>query len=482
MVSIGIVILQLRGSYARNRCWHEFETNEIWTDLRALYYSHGCRMIVGNSTGGTFTFTTLALLVMRPSRWEIESNVGGVLSDDAIRKQLRWTIFTNEGSRYHDTTHRSEGAKRTSILARYYVASACGCTIDSDLISMTINVSGLAISFSGSLRDRNETFFVACCLALAAGEKTPLLLMSTDMVKINGRDSWLSNTFNGIELNIPKFSLGGIKYIHKLAPEHIVLDLVIFETAVQMATPEELEWTLIFFPDTPIRSRMSEDDNDPHSDSRYLELDTYSDKWRRQFFVNACKNGLLYIHRLWDELDRDLVSKSRSASVAVPFVVDELDHTVASMLLEELCPEDPDNPRWLGILAQFLAFIRWPDARHVISPFTGRVRCNSQEGVAVVTYPTNRAGTVGLFNERRRLAVPRDLLGVPWSEQRVWLLEPYGDPHGDEARNRAGLLDSPDGRWRIVGKMKCLGEPQVPNSVGVGNQIVSLRTHQMVMG
>lgn len=102
----------------------------------------------------------------------------------------------------------------------------------------------------------------------------------------------------------------------------------------------------------------------------------------------------------------------------------------------------------------------------------------------MVTYPMRRVRTTGVFNERRRLAIPRDLPGIPWSSQRVWLSEPYDNTDGDEALNHAGLSGSPNGRWRVVGKVKCLGEPHVSNSVGVdhGHRIMSLRTHQIVIG
>jgi len=426
----------------------------------------------------------LALMAMRAGSnpYSYADHVGSNFTDDSLRRMLRWTIGDNTYSPYHDPTRRSEGTERSSIMARFYVASSSGCTEVADLVTITINVSGLAIFFTGKPQSLDEVFCIVATLALAAGEEHPLTSMSPDLVRVGGEVSWLSKTITGIETNLPKFSVGGLKHIQELTLQHIKLDLLFFEAAVDMPTPEEMQWTYQFFPDTPIRSREPRYKRYAEAQHQLNSRDDAYDKPRRLFFLNVCKNGLPYICRLWETLERQVVGKLFHQALTEPFTADESYRPAAKKLLELGPPADVSNLGYQNALVHLFSFIVDPRAPpYVMSLFTARIMCNGNESVAIVNNPIVRGTHVTL--EQWRLAMPRDLLDAPWHLQRLWLLEPYEGQSNDEQKNPAGLRESPNGRWRIVGKMQCLGNPCIPPlTTNDEDRSVTLRTQQIVLG
>ncbi|KAI3327798.1 hypothetical protein HD806DRAFT_335188 [Xylariaceae sp. AK1471] len=89
--------------------------------------------------------------------------------NDSLHRIIRWAITVISSSPYLDPTYRGEGVRRASIMPRFYVRSCSEYTIPADLVSITIN--------------------------------------------INGYDTCLSKTITRIDINIPKLSGGGVKYI-----------------------------------------------------------------------------------------------------------------------------------------------------------------------------------------------------------------------------------------------------------------------------
>lgn len=172
--------------------------------------------------------------------------VDGGFQKLSIDKMLRWTIGDNRTSPYNDPPRRKAGSQRSSLLARYSIVALTKCSIASDLISITINLSGLAMSFTAQFQDPDEVFFVVATLALACGEKRPLTWMSNTCSSnfavhtiggtIDGNSSWLSRPLGGLETFCPYFTVGGIQGVHSLTRKHIELDLLFFETPVETSS------------------------------------------------------------------------------------------------------------------------------------------------------------------------------------------------------------------------------------------------------
>ncbi|KAI0395711.1 hypothetical protein F5Y17DRAFT_184421 [Xylariaceae sp. FL0594] len=481
--------------WTRSWCWHEFEVNEPWSDMRSHYYAHNALLIVGNEKGGTFSLKWLALMAMRAGSGPYaDANYTGVDFTEYIRRMLRWTLMDNTFSPYLDPTRRGKSTERSSIMARFYVASSSGCAVVADLITITINVSGLAIFFTGKPQSVDEVFCIVAALALAAGEEHPLTAMGPDAVRVDGAVSWLSRTITGIETNLPKFHVGGLKYIQELTLEHVKLDLLFFETTVDMPTAEEIQWTYQFFPDTPIRSRELRYKTLAETQRQLNSRDDDWDKPRRLFFLNACKNGLAYICRLWVFLQEQVVGKLFHKALVEPFAPAEFYRPAAIRLLDLISPSDASSAEHQDVLVNLLSFITDPRApSYVMSLLTARIVCNGEEsgGVAIVNNPIVRGTSSSVTLDRWRLAMPRDLLDAPWHLSRVWLLEPY-DHDLRLASNEEGRSlceSSSDGRWRLVGKMQCLGDPCIPVASSTTSTItrdadrsVTLRTQQVVFG
>lgn len=224
-------------------------------------------MIVGNTTGGgTYTLKFSTYFLIRASL-----DFPNPYSEDDFQRDFRWALMSNLNSPYLDPNFRGEEAERSSILARFNSASACQYRYPDDLISISLNVSNIALFYSvpstvkaeikeknlGGANSKDAAFFISA-ICLAAGETTPLTSVSSsrEMIQYSekgDKTSWLSSQIGKPDPNIVKFSLGGIKFIHEIYPSNIKLDLVFFELPMVNTTEEELELSLKFFPETPIR-------------------------------------------------------------------------------------------------------------------------------------------------------------------------------------------------------------------------------------
>ncbi|CAJ2513890.1 Uu.00g020090.m01.CDS01 [Anthostomella pinea] len=472
--------------WSRSWCWHELEINEQWSVLRH-HIAHAALFIANTSTGGTFSVKYLTLMLLR-STPAVQAVATGPdrqrTGMERLRRDLRWTILDNKTSPYTDPGARGYGAVRSSFMARYYVISLCDITVPSDLISIVINLSRLAVYFTGRLHTSDEVFFVAAALSLAAGEKSPLYLMKQRILRINGRDSWLSRPLSDYDTNIPKFALGSIENIHEIKAEYIKLDLFFFETPIETMTTEDVAATYHILPETPIRTRPPQ-----YRIQVRPEESTYGDELldrpRRLFLAAACKNGLAYVCRLLGALERDVVQPSLNQRLFEPFTADESLRPAAQRLCDSLIPDSPSRESESAeeTLLLFLTFLTdsRPMARLVISALSTRIRCNFRGDFAVVSGRILRDDIPGLDATKWRLAVPRDVADSPCAVSRVWILQPLED--SDTFRNDAGLWESTGGRWRLVGKALLLGEPQlVAGENAESKRVLTLRTRQVVTG
>ncbi|KAI0202558.1 hypothetical protein F4808DRAFT_66202 [Astrocystis sublimbata] len=491
--------------WSRSWCWHEFEINEPWSDHRSIDDAYGALMIVGDTAGGTYTLKFSDYFRIRGS-----VEFPNPYSKEDFERDFRWVLMSNLNSPYLDPNSRGEGAERSSILARFNAASTGQCLYPDDLISISLNVSNIALFYSvplavraelkeknlGGADSKDAAFFISA-ICLAAGETTPLtsVASSREMIQYSekgDKTSWLSSQIGKPDaVNIARFSLGSIKFVHEMYPSNIKLDLVFFELPMVNTTEAEVDLSLKFFPETPIRS-IEVAYKEKHRGGprrrkwwgQSTDKDEFWDQARRLFFVSACKNGLQYIFHLWDGLEKQLVQKSFFDSLAEPFAVDESNRTTAEKLLEHLSPDDAHNKENLDILVKFISFIKDPRSNRMLSVLRySRIKCNNEAGVAIVQLQSITKG-FPFSSERRRLAIPRDMLGMPWEAYRVWILEPYHIPEGGNSKNHAGLLESHDGLWVLVGKMQCLGDVLVPSPSNDDetSPSVSLKTHQMVVG
>ncbi|KAF2964090.1 hypothetical protein GQX73_g9464 [Xylaria multiplex] len=485
--------------WTRSWCWHEFEINEPWSDLRAHPYAHGALMIVANSEGGTYALKFGAFFDIRSS---IDLYPDGN-SPEQSRRLFRWLLMADKFSPYLDPTDRGYGAKRSSIMARFNAASLCQCSHLEDLVSITMNVSGLALFSSGPLTlkskteklggvDPSDALFLISALCLAAGEKTPLSSMSGEMLRLgdnNGKTSWLSNEITRPDPNVRRFSIGGVKYIHELSPYHISLDLVFFETPIVNTSDKELQLSYKFLAESPIKSAQVEYKQEYRD--KYENLWAWSegrdeglDTSRRNLFIHACQNGLEYICHLWEAIEKQFLETSFGDRLAEPFAVNTSHRNTAKNLLEHMAPGDSGNAKYLDVLVRFISFIKDPRSSRIMSPWMSRIRCNNDTGAAIIHSPTMCQG-FPFISRRVRLAMPRDLLDMPWDSNRVWILEPCEIPGGEDLKNHAGLPESHDGTWKIVGKAQCLGDVVIPPSESDEHntpQSMSLRTVTCVGG
>ncbi|KAM0817892.1 hypothetical protein AB5N19_03699 [Seiridium cardinale] len=497
--------------WSRSWCWHEFEVNRPWSDMRHHYYAHNAVFIVKNgspSSNGLATYS-LKYLTLQAAQNASTNYANNTLKEFSIHKTLRWSIGENKTSPYYDPPQRGRGSERSSLMARYFVVSDTQCTIASDVISIIINLGGLAIYLVPQFKEQHEVFFVASILALACGERRPLTWMHNTNVKdvstlgdekSRGNDtSWLSRPLGGLDTALPKFNVGSVKGVHKVTQQHIELDLLFFEAPIDAIANEDIAATHGVFPETPIRSRVIKFRDMRFSEDTFAKNDDENyDKPRRRFLVAACKDGLAGIRRLWALLDKEVVQPSFNNVRFEPFVGDEALRPRARKLLSDLSrpadvsthvppQQDSDDE---DVLLSLLTFVTDSRALYLITPLPASIQCNN--GHAIIGPPVLRSPSYHRVQDRCRLAIPTDLINYPSNVSRVWLLLPLeewenmGGGKNDARQNDAELIKSRNSRWKLVGKSLLLGEPRpflpAHNDTDAENRLLTSRERQLVYG
>ena len=455
------------------RCWHEFQVNEPWETLRCSYYVHCATLIVRNATGGTFKMRWLQLLWLR-AETALHYDVDKPYTVQELQNASRWTIAENRTSGYGDSTDRSEGSVRSSVMARLYVINNTKSAIATDLISIAINLSGLALYYrKDNTLTRNEVVWIVTTLALAAGEKSPLVLMKDTMLNIDGRESWLSEKAAEYNSDVPRFVLGSNIGLHAVTPYSIELDLLFFEHHTPWALQDDLALTKEIFPEDVIVTTTAQ----YHGDTAPLLDDKGDEAWdisRRTFLAQACKGGMKFILRLWSQLSRDVVQHWRdSKGVYETFQANETLRPNASVMLAHFAGAVQGDLReeYLDTLLLFLTWLIDTRSTYYISVFTLRVACAEDE-FALVSGLLSRSITDS-SPKKWRLAIPTDLSDSPCGWHRVWVLQPKDGSGLRQLEN--GNWENTNGEYTIVAKMLLLGEPSLqPNSA------LQIRTRQVV--
>ncbi|KAI1859892.1 uncharacterized protein JN550_011811 [Neoarthrinium moseri] len=502
--------------WSRSWCWHEIEVNKPWSDLRHQYHNHNATFVVKlASSVGNGSAYKLRYMTLQNARHASMSSANYIHGPDFLRKTIRWTIGDNKTSPYQDPPHRGAGTERSSLLARFFVTSYTDCSIASDIVSISINLCGLALYFVGHFRNHDRVFFVMATLALACGEKRPLTWMDNDytndytLLTLDERgghgNSWLSRPTGGLDTGLPKFTVGGVRGLHRVSSHHIELDLLFFEAPVEKITDDQVKATYEIFPDNPIKSRKVEFQNqgfNPHMDDSEKD-DKFCDSFRRKVLAGACNIGLAGIRRFWAVLEREVVEPSFNNARFVPFAGDDALRPAAKKMVDRLSTSDTcsipalqDRNSDEEIMLSFLTFLTDPRALYMITPCPGIVRCNEGEG-AILGYPALRFLSDYHDQSGYRLAIPTDLVDSPSNVPRVWILQPleegekakrldaHGDNNGVSSCNDIGVSDSTGARWRLVGKCLLLGEPSLVLSETDGNmksRFLALRKRQWVQG
>jgi hypothetical protein len=459
--------------------------------MRHLYYAHNAIFIVKRASpaeDGTQTFGLKLLALQWARRFTLEHAVVGDGTLD--RKLLRWTLFANDVSRYNDPTHRGRGTLRSSLMTPYFLTVTNNCTFPSDVASITLNLSGLAIYVVKRFQ---------AMLALACGEKTPLTWIDTreiaDSSSLTSATTWLSRPLDEFGIFLPKFTVGGIEGIYSMTRQNIELDLIFFETPVEIITDEELAKTQEIFPDIPIRSREVRMQDGQLDLSTVSNKDDERDNGRRCFLTAALKLGLDGICRLWHNLNKEVVQPSFNNSRFEPFRGAEELRPASRRLLSWLSDPSGCNSvpvsndkdfNYEEILLSFLTFITDPRASYLTATPCRWIQCNDGSR-AIVKYPWLR--NLSLYRDltKLRLAMPTDLIAYQSDVPRVWVLQPLNEQgeNAESTRNGAGLVESTVGRWRLVGKTHLLGDPIMiskSDDEEIANRFVTLRKRQFVQG
>ncbi|KEY73751.1 hypothetical protein S7711_11413 [Stachybotrys chartarum IBT 7711] len=487
--------------WSRSWCWHEFEANKPWSDMRHHYYAHNATFIVNresasSSSKSTYSFKYLALLWA----WHNSMYLNGGFRNLAISRLLRWTISSNSTSPYKDPQFRKLGSERSSLLTRYSVVNLTGCSIASDMVSITINLTGLALSYTAQLQDLEHTFFTMCVLALACGEKTPLTWMSNSPTTENDC-SWLSRPLGGFDVSYPNFAVGSVHGVHSITHRYIELDLLFFDAPVESITQEKLVMTYKVFPDTPIRSREIKS-----LDSRYpcftetSEDEAARDDLRRKFLYASCRDGMAGVHCLWDLLDKAVVQPSFNTSRVHSFVGDEALQPAARALLEILAPTSElcttTSTSYADaeeVLLLLLTFITDPRAVGILTPLSTLIK-DSKDTHAILGFPVLRHPSdyrnLGDF----QLAMPTDLVDYPATALRVWILQELREKEVEglhytidkDSKAHGAFRDeqqseSTSNRWRLVGKCSLLRE-LLDRNINANTPFLRRRSHQVIQG
>lgn len=494
------------------RCWHEYEVNKPWSDLRHHYFAHNATFIVNRVTSSAGECSTYKMrnLTLQHARHASMTDSSFDFGEEFLHRTIRWTLGDNDVSPYHDPPHRGHGTERSSIMAQYFVVSYTGCEIASDVITITINLCGLALAFVTQIRNRSQLFFTISLLALACGESRPLTWQKTtdvpdaDMPALEIQNhletTWLSPPLNGLDTALPKFRVGAVEGIHRVTERYIELDMLFFDDVIYTVTDEDVQETFEFFPDKPIRSRevRSRATTIGHEGAR--NNDDASDMQRRKFLATICKNSLTDLCRLWDTINKQVVQPSFNNARFEPFAGDEALRPAAEKLLARLrqsststsIPSPTSDLEQISLL--ILTFITDPRALYMVHMF-GSIRCD-ESSCAVVGWPMLTHLSDYNTGGRYRLAIPTDLVDSPSNVTRAWILRPIDgentpqepSPDGSEAayQTATGLWENPSGRWRLVGKSLLIGEPNLilasENQEAAGRRFVSARKRQYVEG
>ncbi|KAJ4986241.1 O-methyltransferase family 2 [Stagonosporopsis vannaccii] len=440
--------------WQRAWCFHEFNVNEPWGDMRQGSKIHNATFIMNGPNGSTVKM-----------KWWTLHYVMGTAINDGVGQEI--FVPVDVGDR--------EPGYRGSLMARHNAVIKKGCLLLEDKLSIMINMSGLALAYQGpTVNSEDELLYIVSLIALAAGETYPITMFKGQTLpELEGRPSWFQRHLFA-DVSIPRFKLKGLHGIYRISMQDIELDMVFLPPPFTWKDVEgkELKCTYNIFPNTIETTRIVT--HGPISEHLVTasQPDSDLDRPRRRFLAACITNGYSFTARLWAQLKEDVVGVNYNQGLFQDLAPNPSLLSAAKQLIAHLLPVSQvlGLPISLTFTLEdahlFLTWLTDPRSMYYISIYTYRIPCTVDgQGAFTTGAQVNAHFQDGPFNEVRA-ALPTDLLDASCIPLRIWLLRPSN-------------TEDAEGKWRLVGKAILLGEPdlrkEAAESEGQGNAVVELR-------
>jgi hypothetical protein len=420
--------------WERAWCFHEFNTNEPWTDKRQCNEIHNATFIMNGPNGST----------VKIKWWTLHFIMCLASHEERIQEIF---IPVDHGDR--------EPGFRGSIMARHNAVSTKGCMLLEDRLSIMVNLSGLALAYQGQTRQSaEEVMYISAVLAMAAGEAYPLTMFGGPIIPAM-RESWFQRHLLN-DVTIPKFRLRDLKGVHRVSMQNIELDMIFLlpPAAWRGVEDEDLDPTYRIFPKTIATTLPATHGPTSEVLTTARRPDEDLDKPRRKFLAGCLMNGPDFTARLWTQLRTDVIGPNYNQGLFKELAPNPSLLPAAIELLRQLFPVTtlltiPASSEFNIEDAQlFLTWLTDPRSLYYIGVFTYQIqRGLGGQGAFTTGAQVNAHFTDGPSDELVA-AVPIDLFDMSCIPLRIWLLRPC---KGKGATSQ----------WRLVGKALLLGEPDL---------------------
>jgi hypothetical protein len=429
--------------WTRAWCLHEFVVNDPWTAKRQDEYIHNATFIVNGPNGSTVKIKWADLHRVMVDALFILHNLHS--PEKNVLKSFNGQYIFSGVERSKDETSGS----KSSLMARYHGVMRNGCLYLADRLSVMINMRGLALAYVGdTLETRDEVLYFSTLLALALGERYPLVTFGNPPVLLDNRPTWLARSVGEDDTSIPNFDVGGVQGIHHISTHEIDLDMVFFHSNWQLIKDEDLECTYTIFRDIiPITQPVKTDGLQETIHSTYSDIDR--DKGQRRFLAGCILNGYSFTLRLWQQLQRVVIPDYNKGGYK-----DLEPNPSLRVAAKEFMAQFPVAGFSDAVLRTFTVedaqvFLTWftdPRSMYYISTHTFRPPYALEGHQALVTaLHVKEDFWIGAMEELR-VAMPTDVLAETCMALKIWLLRPT-----KEEKSKI--------QWRLVGKALLLGEP-----------------------
>lgn len=440
--------------WGRAWCFHEFNVNEPWDNMRQGNEIHNATFIMNGPDGSTVKM-----------KWYTLHYIIGLAPSEGPGHDTFVTF--NAGDQ--------EPGYRGSVIARHNAVSQKGCLLQQDKLSIMINMCGLALAYQGkTIESTDELSYISSLLALAVGEIYPLIMFNGGAVPtLLGKPSWFQRHFFE-DVSIPRFKVEGLRGIHRISTGEIEMDMIFLPSPATWIGVEddELQSTYKIFPEIIETTRTATYGPISAKLPRHGEPDADLDKPRRRFLAGCITYGYTFTARLWAQLEHDVVRPNYNQGSFEHLKPNPSLRPAAKELIAQLLPVSG----LLGIpvpsmftLEDAHLFLTWlTDRRSMLymGVYTWRIQCTINSTGAFTTGAQFNAHFQDGPFEEVRAALPTDLVDATCIPLRLWLLRPL--KVGDAIV-----------KWRLVGKAMLLGEPDLRKeaemSKGRNDAVVEVR-------
>lgn len=429
--------------WQRAWCFHEFNVNEPWSDLRQCNEIHNATFIMNGPDGST----------VKIKWWTLHYIMGMVSQEEQCQDIF---IPIDHGDR--------EPGYRSSVVAKHNAVVTKGCMLLEDRLSIILNMSGLALAYLGQTqRSTDEVLYVSAVLALAVGEAYPLTMFDgSATTMLQDRPSWFQRHAVN-DVTIPRFRRGGLQGVHRVSMQEIELDMIFLPPpdAWNEVSEEDLKPTYEIFPALIATTRIATHGYVSESFTTASRSDADLDKPRRRFLAGCLLNGHSFTIRLWSQLKMDVVEPNYNQGFCKDLAPNPALIDAAKEFLRQLLPVStllnipPPLTLSLADAQLFLTWLTDPRSMYYISVYTHCIQIAGEGQSAFVTGARVNAQSTNGPSGDLRAALPVDLLDVSCIPMRVWLLRP------SKAEGKAE-------RWILVGKALLLGEPDLKLQAKMG--------------